>query len=183
MVLTTEPSMPTATVDTPASSMVQFKLAMWKPVLQGCAARYIAALLHGAAPGDPSEQLHRAGRSSTLMPGSLKTCTWEGRSVSLAAPDSHVVFCRLHGHKLQLGPDAGKGRMFAPHVPELFAGQPVRQRFRGVLRHRSGSSGASGVMFVAPVVSNTSISVHVVPLLVWNHHELETPLEPLRQRA
>ena len=42
--------------------------------------------------------------------------------------------------------------MSAPHVPELFAGQPVRQRFRGVLRHRSGSSGSSGVMFVAPVV-------------------------------
>ena len=33
MMLTTEPSMPTSTVETPASSMVQFKLATWKPVL------------------------------------------------------------------------------------------------------------------------------------------------------
>ena len=175
--------MPTATVDTPAPSMVQFKLATWNPELQGCAARYMDALLHGAAPGDPSVQLQRAGRSPTLVPGSAKTCTWEGKSVFLAPPALHEVFCRLHGHRLQLGPPASNGTISAPHVPVRFAGHPVRQWFRGVLRHRSGSLGSSGAALVAPVVSKTSISVHVVPLLVWNHHELETPLEPLRQRA
>ena len=133
--------MPTATVDTPAPSMVQFKLATWNPELQGCAARYMDALLHGAAPGDPSVQLQRAGRSPTLVPGSAKTCTWEGKSVFLAPPALHEVFCRLHGHRLQLcGLEAGPGAgTFPPSQAVRFiqsllgsAGQPVQQLFHGV---------------------------------------------------
>jgi hypothetical protein len=57
--------------------------------------------------------------------------------------------------------------------------------FSGVLKQRRGSSGSSpgaGSVLSVPVVSKTSISVHAVPLLEWNHQELDTPLDPLRQR-
>jgi len=64
-------------------------------------------------------------------------------------------------------------------VPDSFAGQPVRQWVSGVSLQRAGSPGSSpGGGLVRPVVSKTSISVQVEPLLVWNHHDDETADEP-----
>ena len=143
MVLTTVPSMPIAIVERPvAPSVVQFIEATWNPPLHGDAALYSAALLHGGLPGSPSLHPHFAGSSAVVTPGILKTCTCEGRSVSLAPPETQEVLSLLHGQRLQLGPAGPKGCLSGPQVPRGSAGQPVLHLLTGVFLHLSGSSGS-----------------------------------------